>query len=674
MALNDLNLKKSYDSDEDNLLKDFYIPALKESCLYRRIASYYSSSSLAVAADGIAGLIKNKGTMKLLVNVGLTKQDLEAIEEGVLNPEKVISEMMIQDLEKLKNQLKINHIKALSWLIAKDKLEIKVVVVRNNRRGIMHQKVGLLSDELGNTVAFSGSENETASGFIHNIEEFKVFRSWITEERDYLKEDEKKFDKFWGGDGNRVETYSLPKAIRERLIKIKPQNETELQEVLDCINRDNEKTSEKKLRDYQTSAIESWFDNGRRGIFEMATGSGKTFTAISLLKKISETEKPLLAVIVCPFQHLVTQWIKELGEQNISSIPAFGNKKSWTNLLSDKISDLNSGYENLVVVVTTYNTSSGEDFLNLVKSYNHKSIYIGDEVHYVGAKSRRVGLLENYSMRLGLSATPSRWMDEEGTEIITNYFGDTVFEFGLPEAISKGFLTPYKYYPHIAYLSNNEMEEYESYAPKIARLMQGNREENSDRLSLLLIRRQKIITDAVAKYKVLDEILDSEGGIDKTLIYCSDKQIKKVPQQLLDRKIIFHRFTAHEKNAERKKILTNFDEGVFNVLLAIKCLDEGVDVPSTKTAIILASSGNPREYVQRRGRILRRHPSKEFSVIHDIIILPPKGYFYKYTSSDTDKKMLRKELKRYMEFSESSMNPLHSTRKILEIMEDYNLM
>ncbi|MBT6690521.1 DEAD/DEAH box helicase family protein [archaeon] len=670
MSLNDINLKNTYDSDEDNILKDFYIPTLKESILYKRIASYYSSSSLVVASEGITSLIGKRGKMKLLINVGLSKEDYEAIREGIENPEKIISALMIKDIEELREQIKINHLKVLSWLIAMGKVEIKVAIIKENAKGILHQKVGLLYDELGSKISFSGSENETANGFIHNIEEFKVFRGWIEDERKYLIEDERKFEKFWSGEGNRVKTISLPEAVEKKLIEIRPKDKIELNKIIDELEKG---ISKKKLRPYQKEAIDCWMENGKTGVLEMATGSGKTFTSISIIKELSKETKPFLVVIACPFQHLVTQWTKELEDQGISSVKAFGNRKSWVDKVADKVSNLNRGYENLLVLVTTYDTSSKGYFLELIKKFNQNSLYIGDEVHYVGAESRRKGLLEEYSFRLGLSATPSRWMDDEGTKIINDYFGKTVFEFGLEEAIAMKFLTPYKYYPHISHLSDEEMQEYEAFAPRIARLMQGDSKENNERLSLLLIQRQKIITNAIAKYDILEEIIQKEE-MDKTLIYCSDKQIIEVPKYLSKKNTIFHRFTSKEKNKERKKILENFEKGVYQVLLAIKCLDEGVDVPSTKTAIIMASSGNPREYIQRRGRILRTHPSKNFSVIHDIIVLPPKGYFYKYASSDMDKKMLKKELKRYMEFSNSSMNPISSTKKVISIMEDYGLM
>jgi len=674
MTLNELKIKSSYDSDEDNILRDFYIPSLKNSCLYKRIASYYSSSSLAVASEGIVGFLQNEGKMQLLINVALSEEDFKAIEEGIKNPEKVISEMVIKDLSNLKKEIEINHLKVLSWLIATKRIEIKVAILKENSRGIFHQKVGLLFDEVGNKIAFSGSENETASGFIYNIEEFKVFRSWIKEERKYLEEDEKKFSKFWEGEGKRIQTINLPEAIERELLKIAPKTKEDLQKLVKKINEFEYIEDKKKLRDYQKKAIDLWMKNDKKGILEMATGSGKTFTSISIIKKIIEIKKPLLVVIACPFQHLVTQWGKELESQGLSYLLAFGNRESWTDKLADRIHNLKNGYQDSLIIITTYNTSCKENFIDLIEDYTGESFYIGDEVHSVGAESRREGLLKKYNMRLGLSATPSRWMDDEGTEIIEEYFGKTIFEFSLNEAIENGFLTSYKYFPHIAYLSEEEMQEYESFTPKMARLMNGDKKENWERLSLLLIKRQKIITNASSKIDVLRDILDKEEDIKKTLIYCSDKQIDLVQKYLQEKNIVFHRFTSKEDNKKRENILSNFDNGTYDVLLAIKCLDEGVDVPSTKKAIIMASSGNPREYIQRRGRILRKHPSKSYSIIHDIIILPPKSYFYKYESSDMDKKMLKKELKRYIEFSKFSMNPIHSTKMIIKIMEDYGLI
>ena len=673
MSLQSLELNSSYDSDEDDLIKDFYTPLLSNAVMYKRIASYYSSSSLAVAAEGISNLIKNNGYMKVLINVGLSKEDKEAIEEGLAQPQKVIEDLLINDLDKLKDALVTNRVKALSWLVAKKRMEIKVVVVSDSKEGIFHQKIGIVEDLLGNKISFSGSENETASGLIKNIEEFKVFRYWIPEERKYLQDDEDRFTKFWEGKASRALTLDLPEAVKRELIRIAPSDESELKEVLKIIEEKEKKAKKRELRDYQKTAIQKWIENNQRGIMEMATGTGKTFTAISTIKGVLEKEKSLMVIIACPFQHLVTQWYNDLNKEKYDSIQIFGGKRKWMNALADSVSNLNSGHIKYLIAVTTYDSCLSREFIEIVEGCKKKKYIIGDEVHSAGAEKRSIGLRESYEFRLGLSATPSRWMDDVGTKRIGDYFGKTIFEFGLKEAIDHGFLTPYKYFPHVIYLTPGEVAKYEGFSPKIARFAGKNDSTNQEKFMLMLILRQKIIVNAENKLIELENILKKEEKVDKCLVYCSDKQISKVQDILANRKIIFHRFTSKENKKLRESILKNFENGTYQALVAMKCLDEGVDIPATKTAIILASSGNPKEYIQRRGRVLRLYPGKDYSIIHDLIVLPPKGYFYKSNTHEIEKNILLKEIRRYKEFADISLNPLHGMSVLMKIMDEYKL-
>lgn len=706
MNLKDLDLRKAYDSDSDDILRDFYIPVLSNSIKYRRLAGFFSSTSLAVAARGISRFIANSGHMELICGVKLSKADAEAIKEAHENPVAIIERFFFENLEDLENEFIRDHVRALGWMIANKKLDIKISIVYNEegcpldektveKQGIFHQKVGIFEDAAGNTVSFSGSTNESAMGWLKNIEEFKVFCSWIESEKEYLTADKKRFEKFWNGIANRVEVIEIPIAIKEKLIEIAPKDIEDLN-LEKWLKKAEAPKKTIKLWKHQTQAITNWQNNDRKGIFEMATGTGKTFAALGCLKKVLEEKKKLVIVITCPYGHLVKQWLDDISEFGIScdTIIADSSNYGWKDKLMDNILDIKNEVSEELIVLTTHVTFSMDDFVKIIRKANVKLFLIADEVHGVGAPERKRGLIENYNLKLGLSATPKRWFDIEGTEELFNYFGETVFEFPLKKAINtinpdtgRTFLVPYEYKPYFVELTDEELNEYERETEKIAKAYYRSKgKEESDKwFSLLLIKRQKIIKNAVSKFNAFKEILDDIEEIKDCLVYCSPQQIDEV-QDILNsyerENIIQHKFTNKEGVvpedeyggiSEREFLLQQLAEGKYHILVAMRCLDEGVDVPPVKIAIILASTGNPRQYIQRRGRVLRRFPGKEKAVIYDVIVVPTLSGSVNSDFLELERKILRKELRRYKEFAYISNNAIECLNKIEELEEKYNI-
>jgi len=682
MGLRDISLKKAYSSDSDNILQDFYIPALEASIRYDRIAGFFSSSSLAIAARGILGLIKNGGVMKLIVSPKLSKKDLGIILSSHKEPEKYMEEKMRGELDKLEDKFVRDHVLALGWMIANKKMEIKVARVYDKnekllsyediqKKGIFHQKVGILKDSEGNTVTFSGSVNETASGWLDNIEEFKVFRSWEPSEEEYIRPDISKFNRFWNNESERVKIIDVPSAVKNKFIKIAPKNIEEIN--LEKWYRKPERKKKIELRDYQKDALEEWVNNDMKGMFEMATGTGKTYTALGCLKHLLKERGKLATVVTCPYAHLVEQWIENLRDFELRGVKAYGSYNRWKDNVANAIFDYNNGYSNAVIILTTHDTFYSEKFRKLVQMIDGKILLISDEVHGLGSPERRKGLMENYLFRIGLSATPTRWFDDEGTQVLRHYFGSTIFEFPLKEAIEKGYLTPYEYCPYFVMLTPKELERYLGKTKKIAREYAKNKGEESKYLELLCIIRQKIVTNAVEKYRVFEEILNNTKDLTFCLVYCSPEQIDNVQEILNRRGIINHRFTARESIAVRKEILKGFSERSHGVLVAMNCLDEGVDVPATQIAIIMGSSGNPRQYIQRRGRILRKHPGKDRAIIHDFIVIADISEESDPYLFELERKIMRKELRRYEEFSKSSLNCLDALNFIYPYMKKFNI-
>jgi len=676
MGLKQFNPKGLYDSDSDNLLVDFYIPALKECIHYKRIAGYFSSNALSISAKGISKFIDNDGKMQLIANVVLSDDDQETIKKTIEDIECKI----LHDIETLDNAIKGGHLRLLAWMLKNENLEIRIAVVSN---GIEHKKKGIMEDSDGDIISFSGSDNETVSGWLFNHEDFHVFCSWIDGDRErHLNPDISSFDKLWNNETNAVRVFDVSDAFKNGMIQSAPKDESEFRTLsnemakklieINHLRHSNQKKESEKpsrhniqhfLRPYQNEAIDKWENNGNMGILKMATGTGKTFTAIVALERYLQKKEKGAVIIVAPKQLLVSQWsneLKQLGFSNV--IDVMKDSSIWKQDLKSAFLKINLGYEKEVIAVATYSSFCSDNFLDIIHSANTNILLICDEMHNSWAPEYRNGLLDVYESRLGLSATPERYMDEKGTEDMKNYFGNIVFCFGIDEAIPE-YLVPYEYYAEVVELTDDERYEYEEISIKISRRIAANKGDIDKSTLYDLLKRAKIVINSESKWQAFENILDRFPDMRRTLIYCSDKQINRVMEILHSRKIPAHKITYKESLAFREQIIKSFISDDYKVIVAMKVLDEGIDVPGIESAIILASSGNPIEYVQRRGRILRKSKGKNFATIHDVLIFPWINIPNDISNSEIS--MLKKEMRRIDEFVSSSMNPLEVMNKIV---------
>jgi len=702
MSFREIPLKKTYSSDDDDILNDFYIPVLYNTIEYHRLAGFFSSTSLAVAAKGILGLIKNNGRMRLLVSPRFNNQDIQLLKDLYKDQEEIISDKFIKDVDQINEDFIRDHVAALGWMITKGNLEIKVAVVMDEQgypldqetiqqRGIFHQKVGILRDQDNNTISFSGSVNETASAWTHNIEEFKVFRNWDQSEAHYIDADIQKFERFWSTTTDHVQIYPLPKAIKEKLIEIAPNDINALD--LKKYSTGGKKKKKIALYDYQLEAVKSWIDNGFRGIFEMATGTGKTFTALGCLRELQEEYTKSLIVIACPKNHLVQQWkneISKFGSNYDKLIIADSTNKNWKSDLHDTIIDISIGHISIGIVITTHSTFSSSDFKSIINGHTTDvhTLIIGDEVHGLGSEHFKTGLLDIYDSRLGLSATPKRFYDSIGTNEIYDFFDRVVYEFPLQRAINninpatgQTFLTPYRYIPYFISLTPEELEDYQEKTHKLIRMLNNkDKDEHYQKIfDQILFQRADIIKNAEEKYSCLHHILANLKSFEWTIIYCNPGQIETVIEILNEKRISTHRFTMDEDVnpskkyggiSEREFILRCFADRKFEILVAMTCLDEGVDVPAARNAILLASSGNPRQYIQRIGRVIRRHPGKIEASINDVIAVPSFDDMDR-EFIDIEKTIFEKECKRYEEISSIAINSAEALLKLSYIRDKF---
>jgi superfamily II DNA or RNA helicase len=453
------------------------------------------------------------------------------------------------------------------------------------------------------------------------------------------------------------------------------------------------KVSTKKLRSYQQNAIDAWIANGHQGILEMATGTGKTFTASQCIGLFQEQFTSTVTVVIAPSQSIASQWLENLGAFDPIAIY---KEKSWQTRIKDLLPDLRMGLRQHTVLIVIQNTACKPAFRDLIEpllEFAQSSLLVADEAHGLGSEVFRNALLPAYQGRLALSATPSRWFDEEGTEFITDYFKDVVFVFGIHEALNwidpdtgETPLCPYMYFPTFVGLDTDELEEYVTInsavvekfrkGVKVRKLKSWEDDPDVQQLLDLLIERAGILKSAAQKIDALRNILLSQQTIQGCLIYCSDRnQIEEVIPVLRELGITYRPFTGEEGTSplrefkgksERDIILEEFEAGRIQVLVAMKCLDEGIDVPSAKLGIILASTTNPREFIQRRGRLLRRSPGKKEAKIYDLVVSPSsvldQGDLYEHVV----KKITYKELVRVEAFSEDAINSNHASAQILE--------
>lgn len=708
-----LNIHAAYETGVDDLIMDFYVPMLANAKRYDRIAGFFSSTSLALAARGIAGLIANNGTMRIIASPRLSAEDIAMINGSVEDADALLTKCLLRGIDgsDIADQFCQDHVAALGWMLANKRLEMQIAVITDqygnitSEQYLVHQKVGIFYDTDLNAVSFSGSNNETASGWLGNVEEFKTFKSWELGQKEYLESDQRKFDAFWNHKRKGVKVESLPEAVSEKLIEIG--RDFDIESI--AVNKYFEKQSgytktlnPLRLFYYQEDAVKKWLDNDRILLLEMATGTGKTRTAIGCMREALLNRKlPLLVVIACPQSTLTMQWKLDIDKLDFgATIDAFqicdSSCHSWKRDLKTKVKQLSTGMYDNLIVYTTHKTCSSQDFIDIIQNARRvNKFFIGDEVHGMGASKTKKGLLDDYNLRLGLSATPSRWFDDEGSEFISTYFGNDSYKFTIEQALStpnpltnKPFLVNYHYYPRFISLDDDELEEYKGLSEKIIHMNNcKNKEEVSEILEFLLFRRANIEKNAKNKFseleKVLDDIrLDCERKgecIRDTIIFVSDEQISKVMQILKKRNIAAHKFTQSEGTSpssqygglsEREFLIQQFTKGKYQVLVAIKCLDEGIDIPSAKTGIIMASSTNPREYVQRIGRIIRQAPGKSSAILYDMIIHPDLSGFRDDTLATFEEKVFRKEMVRIKELCMNSLNNSQVIREIYEIIEE----
>ncbi|AIY06813.1 hypothetical protein Plano_2848 [Planococcus sp. PAMC 21323] len=713
MSLVNIEIKNEYRSFENDMVKEFYIPVLETAIRYDRAVGFFSSTALIEITKGIAGLIRNKGKVRIIASPRLSEEDIDAIYFGYKSRDKIIEEKLLNSFDSDLDFFSKKRLNLLANLIANGIIDIKIALIKdNNSIGIFHEKMGIVEDEKGNKIAFTGSLNETGAAFSHNYESIDVFRSWTFEE-DRVAAKELAFENIWTNQAKNVLTIDFPKLVKEKLESYKTDEiELVLDEQEEYVIKsaiaereriDGPVTPENvHLREYQIEAIEKWKTHGYNGVFDMATGTGKTITGLGAAAELAKNLNYNLAVvIVCPYQHLVDQWVEDIELFNMKPIVAHSasKQKSWKKRLEQQTELYNIEVNNHFCLVTTNATFSSDFVQNQLKSIKRNLLLIVDEAHNFGAEHLQTKLLHNAQFRLALSATINRHNDEVGTQSLFNYFGEKCIEYTLEMAINNNMLTPYYYYPVPVFLTPDELLEYQELTTQIAKAVRKDKFGKvtfSESAKFLLLKRAKIVAGAQEKITKLENEIKKYQNDSHILVYCgattindpeyyegsADEEEKRqidVVTSLLGNKLGFKvsKFTSEESAEEREELKKTFSKGDhLQSLIAIRCLDEGVNIPSIKTAFILASSTNPKEYVQRRGRVLRKFDGKKHAIIYDFITLPMPFELMGELMPEEVQSMQSlplREIARMKDFASIAENSSVADTLINEIKEFYHL-
>lgn len=723
MSLRDVQIKDEYRSLIDNVVQDFYIPLLERSVIYKRAVGFFSSSSLVELTKGIAAMAQRGGKIQIVASPYLSEEDIEAIQKGYSEREKVIEQAVLRQITgETVDYFSMQRLNLLSCLIADEILDIRIAYTEGkNGIGMYHEKMGVIEDDEGNAVAFSGSMNESATAMSINYETIDVFRSWGDEnEADRVRLKQNAFCSIWNDGEPNIRVLSFQSVSQTLIEKYKksPPNynvdreqfspESKYTRVIEDGNVHLTTTAVGPripenvfLHDYQKEAIASWVGENYHGIFDMATGTGKTFTGLGAISKLSEDLNDKLAVIiVCPYQHLVEQWVEDIVRFNMKPIIGYSSspQRDWKQRLSKAVRGQKLRIDkSFFCFVCTNATFTNKDVQDQIGKIRSPILLVVDEAHNFGAASYARLLDERFTYRLALSATLERHGDEEGTAFLYHFFGKKCIEYSLERAIKEDKLTPYKYYPVVVHLNEEELEKYEQLSYEMSKCIikgKNGKSKLNKHGEILALKRARVVAGASEKLTALRSEIQPYVHDNNILVYCGATNVYDGSEYVADAEDVRQieavtyilgiemgmevaQFTSSENMETRATIKEQFQRGDrLQAIVAIKCLDEGVNIPGIRTAFILASTTNPKEYIQRRGRVLRKAPNKPYAEIYDFVTLPrPLDSVTSLTKEQAqrDLSLVRNELARVKEFGRLAQNSMDANNLIWDIQDAYHI-
>lgn len=724
----DWSLDRDYKTGSENEPMQFYLDGLANSTEFSLLLGYFSSSAINLLSVGFATFISKGGKMKMVINHLLSGKDKNSILIAS-EPDRIPKPFDLTDIVELSQVLDeydTHFFECLAYLISEKRIEIKVIKPKNGK-GIAHYKSGVFSDGQ-DSVGYQASCNFTYYGLSENIEQLEAFLSWENGRSNKLiKRQLQLIDDYFTEKDEDVEYIPVSEievVLKDRFGKkdineLLVQEEQLLKKKMSLISNPKLKKTIAKLfndieiirrsprfpyaegpREYQITAYNSWVANNYKGMFAMATGTGKTITSLNCLLNEYHKTKIYRAIIAVPTTALVEQWKKECAKFNFKNVITVSSKENWDRNLAF-FNTASKLIDTSYIVIVTYASLPRPKFQSYFKQLPKDTILIADETHNLGSQGL-LKLLPNIHLekRIGLSATPHRKFDETGNQAIQEFFNDEppyIVSYSMEEALNIGWLCKYTYHPRIVKLTDQEMAKYRELSLQLLRMGLFDKETGSFRstpeIEMLLLKRKRIIHKAANKLEAFRNILreeyDKRKNLKYTLIYVpegiesnfdnTDFSVETDDENRLineytkavsntDDSVMVKQFTSNSTN--REEILKNFEESKIHVLTSMKCLDEGVDVPRSELAIFCASTGNPRQFIQRRGRVLRLHKDKIHATIHDLVVVPEVA---DESTFEMEKGLVKKELERVVDFANLAMNKTDTYETLKNILDYYNL-
>jgi superfamily II DNA or RNA helicase len=712
-----------YSSDSEFIPLEFYESVFPISKKIDLLLGYFSSNAFKVLSQSFAEFIFNGGSIRIVTNHVMTIKDKENLIENtnLKDEDKVID--IFQDITKLESELRDygqHFFDCLKYLLKEKRLQI--LPVKFNGFDLAHCKKMILFDG-ENYISTDGSINFTLSALTKNSESFEVNAPWKGEIFDKRTELEKEnFNRIFNKqhpnytylDANQIETViskiGKSKDIQDLLEDSVRLDDSDFsQKVKDILQRKKkfiEESIELKsnalseprfpyvsgARPYQLEAYQNWINRNYSSVFAMATGTGKTITSLNCVLQEYLNTGTYKSIILVPSIALLDQWEKEVQQFNFKKIIKIGGGNKWEQELASIVSNKLWKREDNYILISTYGSFTTEKFQKYFNKIQSDLILIADEAHNIGAPGIRKLLPTITTLKkIGLSATPKRVYDVEGTDALNVFFNDSppyTYEFGMERALSEGFLTEYKYFPKIVQLNEDENERYIEISKKLLKFFDFEKGEfkKDPIVETLLLKRKNIIHKAHFKIHTFKLILKELSKINKLhyifayvpegYVYNEDGSSSKLLNEFLLASaeqipgIKMNSYTTEDN--ELNQILRGFSEGKIDVLFAMKMLDEGVDIPRAEVGIFCSSTGNPRQFIQRRGRLLRKHADKAFATIYDMVVIPNQSENDPSIFS-MERNLVKNELRRVAYFSSLSMNFYDSRKELDEICSKYEL-
>jgi len=664
MNFKDISLEVAYRNVGEDRYSEIISSLLCCAKTYKRSVGFFSSSALNFIGEGILTMARNGGKIHLATSPKLNEEDIKAIRTGY-ELRDIVRNRFISEVQTALSEIEDENARVLAMLIKEKILDIKIVLKDG---GMYHDKLAVLEDYDNNSVIFVGSPNETGNGYSEegNYEVVRVFQSWNEPEK-RLNFEKEEFEQIWSNSNEFLQVFNFMEAFNNEVIeRVKHEG----------IYKNVNPKPKYKMREYQIEARNNWISNGNKGFFIMATGTGKTITSLYTIKDFV-TNKKVFTVIAVPYKHLVNQWYDDVKHFF---------KDAYVQLVHGEVKDAESkifaNYElakrdyKPMIVITTIKSFFIDKFTRLYDKINFDKLLIVDEAHnFINNISNE--LSDKYKYKLGLSATPVFGSDADKSKLLVNWFGGVVQDFPIEKAIGK-YLVNYEYHPIFVNATENDEEAFNKATKLMISAIDSKRNIIVDETRFTLGYRGRLRAISMAEEKIssIKEIFSKLNVQEHTIIYCSDGKVlsskykngKIVSDEVEEMRHLEHinslinnaiitndrvkssKFTATEDVDTRMRLIDEFNKGGINYLVAIRCLDEGINIPSIKTALILSSNDNYREFVQRRGRILRLFEDngvkKEKADIYDVIVLP----------SLENKSFAEIEFRRFQEYAKLALN------------------